>query len=391
MATGTDVRPLEVVFFMNDVKSDVLYTQMKGRGCRVITDEKLKEVTPNATTKECFYIVDAVGATESDKSIPKTADPVQKRPSLAEVLEHLSHNEISDDNLKLLRDFCATIQKRYENNVLFFRHLDAFISDYGFTPRFLANDINEALSKGVLPPFVSSSDYNTERKELISRLMNNVDARKKLLELQKGYYVYTPEGEDTVITADFSKETARSFIDSFEKYINENKDSVEALRIIYNSENTPITCSMLCDLRDKLLAENRLFMPYHIWSNYKLIDTQNAVSPLDTKQNVNALTNLIQLVRYAYKKNPALTSLFTGYTQRFNLYCGQRQRELSLEQQNVMRQIAEYIVSEGAFDSMELNRFDPDLWKQAMTSFKSQGKVFSSELQQLSKFILKVA
>jgi len=391
VATGTDVRPLEVVFFMNDVKSDVLYTQMKGRGCRVITDEKLKEVTPNATTKECFYIVDAVGATESDKSIPKTADFVQKRPSLAEVLEHLSHNEISDDNLKLLRDFCATIQKRYENNVLFFRHLDAFISDYGFTPRSLANDINEALSKGVLPPFVSPSDYNTERKELISRLMNNVDARKKLLELQKGYYVYTPEGEDTVITADFSKETARSFIDSFEKYINENKDSVEALRIIYNSENTPITYSMLCDLRDKLLAENRLFMPYHIWSNYKLIDTQNAVSSLDTKQNVNALTNLIQLVRYAYKKNPTLTSLFTGYTQRFNLYCGQRQRELSQEQRNVMRQIAEYIVSEGAFDSMELNRFDPDLWKQAMTSFKSQSKVFSSELQQLSKFILKVA
>lgn len=62
---------------MSDVKSDVLYTQMKGRGCRVITDDKLKEVTPNATTKECFYIVDAVGVTESDKTIPKPADPSQ--------------------------------------------------------------------------------------------------------------------------------------------------------------------------------------------------------------------------------------------------------------------------------------------------------------------------
>ena len=36
VATGTDVRPLEVVLFMNDVKSDILYTQMKGRGCRTI-------------------------------------------------------------------------------------------------------------------------------------------------------------------------------------------------------------------------------------------------------------------------------------------------------------------------------------------------------------------
>ena len=34
VATGTDVKPLEVVLFMKDVQSDVLYTQMKGRGCR---------------------------------------------------------------------------------------------------------------------------------------------------------------------------------------------------------------------------------------------------------------------------------------------------------------------------------------------------------------------
>ena len=51
VATGTDVKPLEVVLFMKDVHSDVLYTQMKGRGCRVISDDKLKEVTPNADTK----------------------------------------------------------------------------------------------------------------------------------------------------------------------------------------------------------------------------------------------------------------------------------------------------------------------------------------------------
>ena len=70
VATGTDVKPLEVVMFMRDVNSDVLYTQMKGRGCRTINDDKLKEVTPNATTKDCFYIVDCVGVTEHDKTIP---------------------------------------------------------------------------------------------------------------------------------------------------------------------------------------------------------------------------------------------------------------------------------------------------------------------------------
>lgn len=95
VATGTDVKPLEVVLFMNDVKSDVLYTQMKGRGCRVINEDKLREITPNANTKECFYIVDAVGVTEHDKTIPKPKEPggeqKPKVPTLERLLEYLSH------------------------------------------------------------------------------------------------------------------------------------------------------------------------------------------------------------------------------------------------------------------------------------------------------------
>ena len=67
VATGTDVKPLECVIFMRDVSSAVLYTQMKGRGCRYIDDEKLKQATPNATSKDHFYIIDAIGATEHEK------------------------------------------------------------------------------------------------------------------------------------------------------------------------------------------------------------------------------------------------------------------------------------------------------------------------------------
>ena len=69
---------------------------------------------------------------------------------------------------------------------------------------------------------------------------------------QKGYVV-TSDDEDRLIYAGFSKETAKAYIDQFEKYINENRDSLEALRIIYNSEDTVITHSMLLDLQDKLL------------------------------------------------------------------------------------------------------------------------------------------
>ena len=66
IATGTDVKPLECVFFMRSVKSRTYFEQMKGRGVRVIDDADFQAVTPDAQAKERFVIVDAVGVTESD-------------------------------------------------------------------------------------------------------------------------------------------------------------------------------------------------------------------------------------------------------------------------------------------------------------------------------------
>lgn len=394
VATGTDVKPLEVVLFMSDVKSEVLYTQMKGRGCRVISEDKLKEITPNATTKECFYIVDAVGVTESDKHMPKPGGepkPKTKTLSLEHLIEHLAHGDLSDENIALLRDYCASINRRYENDVLHGRHLDIFITDFGYAPRTLANDINKALSTHSLPPFVSASSDNPARADLVSCLIGNIKAREKLLEMQRGYYTYTPDKEDEVIYKGFSKESARSLIETFEKYLQDNKDSIEALRIIYNSENTVITYSMLTDLKDKLSSANSLFTPFHLWSNYKILDEEGVVEDFDKKQNVNALTNLIQLVRFAYGRTAELSSLFTGYGQRFNLYCGQVQRTLTDEQKEIMRQISVYIVNEGAFTLQELGSFDTDLWRRGITGFGNNPKLLASEIQQLSRFILKVA
>ncbi len=392
VATGTDVKPLEIVFFMNDVQSEVLYTQMKGRGCRVINEDKLKEVTPNATSKECFYIVDAVGVTEHDKTIPKptgtSSGGGNKVLKLDQLLERLAHGEVSNDNLALLRDYCATINNRYENNPLFGRHLNIFISDYGFAPQTLANTINKALSNKILPKYISISADNAERKELINCLMSNIEARKKLLEMHRGYYAVDPNKDETIYKG-FSKESARTFIESFEKYLNENADKIEALRIIYNSEDTVITYSMLSELQDKLIAENRLFTPYTIWSNYKLLDVGGNVEELDLKQNINVLTHLIQLVRFAYKKSSSLKSLLKGYSQRFALYCGQNQRNLTPDQQEIMRQIAEYVIVNGAITVGDLYNNLTDLWKKSMKKFSASE--LTTEITELSKFILKAA
>lgn len=391
VATGTDVKPLEVVLFMKDVHSDVLYTQMKGRGCRVVDDDRLREVTPNANAKECYYIVDAVGVTEHEKFVPHPGGggPKIKVYSLQVLLEHLSHNELSDENLWLLRGYCATINRRYESNALFGRHLDYFITEYGFAPKTIAYNIQEAFDHETLPPYRSPSDDNTERMDLIADLIYNIAARRKLLEMQRGYVVRTEDDPDELIYAGFSKETAKTFIENFERYLDENKDSIEALRIIYNSEDTVITHSMLVELRDRLLAESRQYGVYQIWKNYKVLDDTGDVDELDVKTNVNALTNLIQIVRFAYKKNQKLTSLIKGYAQRFSLYCGQAQRVLTNDQKEIMRQIAEFVINDGAISVMELNEIDTDLWRRGVISLTAP--VLAEEMQTMARFLLKAA
>ena len=393
VATGTDIRPLEVVFFMKDVHSDVLYTQMKGRACRIIGDEALLEVTPNAVTKDCYYIVDAVGVTESPKPMPQplinSGDRRRVLP-LKDLLEQLSHGNLTDENLWLLRDICSSIHRRYEHNNLFGHHLDEFIDLSGFSPRMLANRIQHVFENRELPPFISPSEPNIERKSVVTELISRIDVRKKLLELQRGYYISTDQDPDKLIYAGFSKETARDFISHFEQVLRDNRDSITALRIIYNAEDILITHQMLVELRDRLLAESRQFSVYQIWKNYQILDDSGDVDELDAKSNLNALTHLIQLARYAYGKNRKLTSLITGYSRKFSLYCGQAQRVLTPDQTEVMRQVAEYVIADGALSLSELNDIDTDLWRHGARSFGTLG-AWQTEIETMSGFLLKSA
>lgn len=389
VATGTDVKPLEVVLFMSDVKSDVLYTQMKGRGCRTLNDDKLKEVTPNAASKECFYIVDAVGVTKGEKTIPRTSPTNKKRMSLKDLLEHLSHGEVSDENLTLLRDYCSLITNRYKNNVLFSRHLDEFIDKFGYSPVAISEQIQTAFTSGTLPLYENPSADNSVRMSVISKLIYDNNAKNKLLELRSGYYVFAPDTPDETIYSGFSYETAKTFIENFEKCLIDHKDTIEALRIIYNSEDKLITYSMLTELKDMLLSENRQYNPYFVWRNYKRLDTEGKVSDLDQRRNINALTNLIQLARYAFKKDSRLVSLYGLFAQRFNLYVGSTNHNLSETQVDLMRKIAEYIVNDGAISTEELNSVDADLWRYGIREFGVN--MFAAEMQMLSKYVIGAA
>ena len=113
------------------------------------------------------------------------------------------------------------------------------------------------------------------------------------------------------------------------------------------------------------------------------------VDELDVKHNANVLTNLIQIVRFAYKKNTKLTSLVVGYAQRFSLYCGQNQRILTEDQIEVMKQIAEYVINDGAISAPELNTVNTDLWRRGVMSMTAP--VLENEMQTMARFLLRTA
>ncbi len=383
VSTGTDIKPLEVVMFMADVKSSVLYQQMKGRGCRTISDSLLREVTPNADTKSRFILFDAVGVTASDKTIPIGRKQGLKKLSLEQLLEHLSHKELTDDNLLLLNDYCSSINQRYDNNDMLRYHIVEFLESFGFLPRSIAAAITEAFDKKTIPDYVVNGD-NEERFNLISRLMMNIDARKKLLELRAGYNVKAST-EDSVIHAGFDTEVVKSHIENFEKYLNDHADDIEALRIIYNS-GLDITMSMLEDLKSKLLAESPSYSIPRIWGWYRIVDTSNSVG--DPGTEVSCLTNLIQIVRYAYKQNSKLVSLSKYANSRFNLYAGQAQNMLTKEQIQLMKIISEYVAFSGIMTMKDFRVVDLDVWRQLIQLFQNPANA-DKEINRLSGFILK--
>lgn len=384
VATGTDVRPLEILVFMRDINSEVLYTQMKGRGCRTISDDKLRSVTTNANSKDCYYLVDAVGVTEHEKSMPTPGKgPGKKVLSLKDLLEHLAHGEVSDENLTLLAGYLSNVNKKAEEEDLI--ELNELLGT--ITVKQLAINIFDALAPETysLPEYLEN-ESNNERMLLISPLINNVKARKKLLEINAGFIKIAIDKPDTLISAGFSKEQAKSYIDIFEQYLQENKDEIEALRILYNQEKVAITYSMLKDLEKKLLAYNNQFKSEFLWTCYQTLDGESGkVKSLNKETELGVLTNLIQLVRYGYKIEDELVSLKRRFGSYFNLYCGQAWRKFTPEQVEIVQQIAEYIVQNGCITNIELNKAKHDLFVKAIPIFGADK--LNNEMQTISKYL----
>lgn len=382
VATGTDVKPLEVVIFMRDVVSLPLYTQMKGRGVRTIGDEQLRNVTPNAISKDCFYLVDAVGVTEHEHLIPQPYEgPEGETVTLKELLERITHGYLPDIYLRRL---ASTLSRLYNkaNNV----QRNEFIRLAQDDMKDLSKRIYDALEVQALPPFYTTDEPNNERKGLVAPIANHADARKYILILAAGFVNTLMPGEDTLIFKGFSVEEARSTTDAFEKFCKEHADDIEVLRILYNNEGEPITYFMLKDLENKLKMENNRFTSKQLWNSYAIINP-TTVKRTSLKEESEALTNIFQLVRFAFHQIEKLDCLVTTAKQFFNLWCGQHQRDITDKQKAIIGKVVDYIASNGACTVKDIREDDKTQAAQMIHAFGNMQKA-DEALHSLFNFIV---
>ena len=382
VATGTDVKPLEVLIFMRDVASEPLYIQMKGRGVRTIGDEQLRNVTPNAFSKDCFFLVDAVGVTEHDKETPTPGEGGSEPTiTLKRLLELLTHGNVNDDYLRLIAAKLARI-----NNKSTEAQREEFRAKAYSGMHEISAAIFEAFERGALPPYESIADANLERKALVAPLTHHPEARQYLLILAAGFVETLMPGEDQLISKGFSQEEARELTSAFERYCDAHQDEIEALRMIYNNDGEPLTYYVLKDLENKLKLANNKFRSSRIWNSYSVVNPQS-VKKLTTKEEKEALTNIIQLVRFANHQIERLESLYPLAQQRFNLWYGQMQRSVTESQIAIIRQIVDYIASNGACTIKDIIDDDKTRAAQLISAFGGRAEA-DKALASLSKFLL---
>ena len=217
-------------------------------------------------------------------------------------------------------------------------------------------------------------------------IANHADARKYILILAAGFVNTLMPGEDTLIFKGFSVEEARSTTDAFEEFCKEHADDIEVLRILYNNEGEPITYSMLKDLENKLKMENNRFTSKQLWNSYAIINP-TTVKRTSLKEESEALTNIIQLVRFAFYQIEKLDCLVTTAKQFFNLWCGQHQRDITDKQKAIIGKVVDYIASNGACTVKDIREDDKTQAAQMIHAFGNMQKA-DEALHSLFNFIV---
>lgn len=354
IATGTDVKPLECLIFMRDVRSKNYFEQMVGRGTRTIGVDDLQKVTPSATeNKDHFVIVDAVGVTKSKKSETRS---LERKPtvSMKELMMNVALGDKSEDTLTSLANRISRLDKQMTDK----EHKE-FKKNVGISARDIANNLLNAFDEDVIAEKAKSimlssvptqQDMEKAQKELLDEATKpfyNPDNRDFIENIRRSHdQVVDTVNLDSVVFAGFDsqkEENADKVITSFREFIEENKDEIIALRIIYNEsyKDRPMVIEQFKSLYEKLKKKNITIE--RLWDCYYIKFTDKV-----KRGTVAQLTDLISIIRFEIGAMDELTSFADRVNANFKEWTFRKNAgysQFTEEQMEWLRLIKDHIIS----------------------------------------------
>ncbi|WP_413616082.1 DEAD/DEAH box helicase family protein [Halomonas cupida] len=353
IATGTDIKPVEVLIFMRDVKSEGYYEQMKGRGVRTIPDTDLQTVTPDAKTKTRFILVDAVGVSESKKN---ASQPLERKKSVSfdALLEQIAMGRRDEDALSSLAGRLAALDRKLNDE----DRARVAENTGGKFPRELANDLLDAIDPDKQQTAIfeqhGTAPSPVQEQQVVDILIDNAcrpfdkPQLRQLLKVikQRIDIVIDEVTTDQLAHADFDHQRAEQTITSFKAFIEEHRDELTALQILYNQPlgQQRLTYAAIRELVNAMLEKPPHLVVANVWQAYKRLEASRVRgAPVDEQ-----LTEVVSLVRYALGQADTLEPIDAVVERRFNLWLGREKkagREYNAEQEEWLRAIAAYIAA----------------------------------------------
>lgn len=295
IATGTDVKPLECVFFMRDVRSPQYFEQMKGRGARTIPDSDFQAVTPDAKEKTRFVIVDAVGVTEHDFVEP----PLNRDRliSLQKLLEKAANLTITEDETATLASRLAALEAQVTDDER--EELDVVA---GGSLREVVRHLVDAVDPDAQAKAIEGAeDPAKARQQLIidavRPLASNPDLRARILELRRAHDRVVDEvSADVLLDAYGVVDTTKAqfVIESWRAYLDEHRVEITAIQLLTEAKERRISFGDIKELADRIARPPHNWTTDIIWNAYVALD----VSEYKPQGTHRTLTDLVSLIRF---------------------------------------------------------------------------------------------
>jgi type I restriction enzyme R subunit len=347
IATGTDIKPLEVVLFMRDVRSTNYFQQMIGRGARTINDDDLTKVSKMAKVKTHFVIVDAIGAMKSKKTDSR---PLERQPSVAtkDMLGAIAVGASDEDLFTSLANRLIRLEKKLTD------------SEKERVKELSGGKTINTIVKDLLNAYDPDMCEDTPQKELIKEARKSFNGKlnRYLEDVRKVHeQIIDSVNIDTVTFADWdktSKDEAGEIIKEFEEYLQEYKDEIIALKIFYNEpyRRKELTLKMVKELLENIKANKPKLSPSYVYKAYSQLEETNCENPK------NELIALVSILRRLSGIDEKLNNYESVVDKNFQQWVFSKQAghvKYNEEQMWWLRKIKEHIVSSFHIDMDDLD------------------------------------